>query len=94
MKTKKTELPLLIVRGQQQPPLPGRDWLHSIQIDWTEIHQIQRARETDINKRFPLVFQKGVRAIRGYRADIQPLKKVQNQFLRKVAQLHMHCSHC
>ena len=69
--SQKTELPLFIVRGQQRPPLLGRDWLHSIQIDWTEIYQIRRARETDIMKRFPLVFQKGVGAIRGYRADIR-----------------------
>ena len=68
--SQKTELPLLIVRGQQRPPLLGRDWLHSIQIDWKETYQIRKARETDIMKRFPLVFQKGVGAIRGYRADI------------------------
>ena len=62
------ELPLLIVTGQQRPPLFGRDWLHSIQIEWTEVHQIRRGQEADI---VPLVFQKGVGTIKGYKADIR-----------------------
>ena len=77
------EFPLLIVTGQQRPPLFGRDWLHSIQIEWTEIHQIRRAQEPDIINKFPLVFQKGVGTIKRYKADIR-LKKERNQFLRKL----------
>ena len=65
------ELPLLIVTGQQRPSLFGRDWLHSIQIEWTEVHQIRRGQEADIVNRFPLVFQKGVGTIKGYKADIR-----------------------
>ena len=87
------ELPLLIVIGQQRPPLFGRDWLHSIQIEWTKVHQIRRGQEADIVNRFPLVFQKGVGTIKGTK-QIFDSKKEQNQFLRKAVQLHTHYSHC
>lgn len=65
------ELPLLIVTGQQRPPLFGCDWLHSIQIDWTEVKQIWKGQTANIMKKFPLVFQKGVGTIKGYKADIR-----------------------
>ena len=65
------KLPLLIVAGQQRPPLFGRDWLHNIRLDWMKLHQIRMGLSTDIANRFPAVFQKSVGTIRGYKADIR-----------------------
>ena len=36
----KCQLPFLVVEGNQRPPLFGHNWLQSIQLDWTALHQL------------------------------------------------------
>ena len=38
--TEPTLLPLVIVDGEG-PTLLGRDWLHAVRLDWTNIHNLQ-----------------------------------------------------
>ena len=64
----KKQLPLLIVAGDQRPPLCGCDWMQSIQLDWGRLHQIWQG--TYISK-FPSVFIKTIGTIKGYKAVIR-----------------------
>ena len=35
------QLPLLIVEGEHNPALFGRDWLAAIKLDWAMLHQLR-----------------------------------------------------
>ena len=65
-------VPLLIVAGNQKPQLLGFNWLQSIQLDWTKLHQVQGGISLIIIKRFPGVFSRKVGTMKSYRlkADI------------------------
>ena len=69
--SQRKELSLLIVAGEQRPPLLGRDWLHSIKLDWAKLHYVQEGLLQDTVSKFPAVFQKNVGTIKGYKADIR-----------------------
>ena len=64
------QLPLLVVAGTQRPPLFGRNWLQSIHLDWTALHQL-RENASGIVGRFPAVFGRDVGTIKGYKAIIR-----------------------
>ena len=64
------QLPLLVVAGNQRPPLFSRNWLQSIQLDWTALHKL-RENTSSIVSRFPAVFNKDVGTIKGYKAIIR-----------------------
>ena len=64
------QLPLLVVAGTQRPPLFSRNWLQSIQLDWTALHQL-RETALGIVGRFPAVFGRDVGTIKEYKAIIR-----------------------
>ena len=66
----KKRLPLLIVAGNERPPLFGRDWIQGIQLDWAGLHQIREKVSASIISRFLAVFSKEVGKIKGYKAII------------------------
>ena len=57
--------------GEQRPPLLGCDWLHSIKLDWAELHHVKKGSSADTVNKFPTVFQKNVGTIKGYKANIR-----------------------
>ena len=66
----KKQLPLIIVAGNERPPLFGRNWMQEIQLDWAEMHQIREKVAANIVGRFPAVFSNEVGKIKGYKAVI------------------------
>ena len=64
------QLPLLVVAGTQRPSLFSRNWLQSIQLDWTALHQL-RENALGIVGRFPAVFGRDVGTIKEYKAIIR-----------------------
>jgi len=65
------KLPLLIVEGNHKPALFGCDWLATVKLDWTVLHQLcNDMAAIEIVSKFPGVFQKDVGCIRGYTATI------------------------
>ena len=69
--SQRKELSLLIVAGEQRPPLLGRDWLHSIKLDWAKLQHVREGLLQDTVSKFPAVFQKNVGTIKEYKADIR-----------------------
>ena len=67
----KHQLPLLVVAGNQRPPLFGRNWLQSIQLNWAALHQLRENTSSSIVTRFSAVFNKDVGTIKGYKAVIR-----------------------
>ena len=68
--SQKYELSLFIVTRKQRPPLLGCNWLHSIKLDWAELHHVQKGSSADTVNKFPTVFQKNVGTIKEYKVNI------------------------
>ena len=66
----KKKLPLIIVAGNERPPLFDGDWMQVIQLDWAELHQIREKAPVSIVSQFPAGFSTEVGKIRGYKAVI------------------------
>ena len=60
----KKQLPLILVAGNERPPLFGRNWMQGIQLDWAKLHQIRQKATASIVSRFPAVFSAEVGKIR------------------------------
>ena len=85
------QLPLLIIEGEHKPALFGRDWLTALKLDWNMLHELRSdTSAARIVSKFPDVFQKDVRCIRGYTGTIRLKENVKP--IRKAAPCHMHCS--
>ena len=67
----KKQLPLILVAGNERPPLFGRNWMQGIQLDWAKLHQIREKATASIVSRFPAVFSAEVGKIQGYKAVIR-----------------------
>ena len=65
------KLPLVVMGGHKRPPLLGRDWLHSLKLDWAQLHRLQMDPIQQLLTQYSQVFQKGVGTIVGYQADIK-----------------------
>ena len=81
------KLPLVVMGGHKRPPLLGRDWLHSLKLDWAQLHRLQMDPIQQLLTQYSQVFQKGVGTIVGYQADIK-LKEGTKPILKSVDQLH------
>ena len=82
----KAKLPLVIVDGKG-PTLLGRNWLHHLRLDWSQLHHIQTdAHEADIQSiidRHPDLFQEGLGKVSGTKATIYiDDDKVKPRFMR------------
>ena len=67
----KKQLPLILVAGNERPPLFGRKWMQVIQLDWAKLHQIREKAAASIVSWFPAVFNAEVGKIKGYKAVIR-----------------------
>ena len=56
----RSQLPLLVVAGNQRPSLFGHTWLLSIQLHWVVLHHLQENALSSIISLFPAVFNKDV----------------------------------
>lgn len=68
------KLPLIVVKGYSQnymPPLLGRNWMKKLQINWSTLFSLttEHVKESLIRK-YPNVFQTGIKPIRDIKADI------------------------
>ena len=68
--SQRKEFSSFIVAGEQRPPLLGCNWLHSIKLDWAELHHVQNGSSADTVKKFRTVFQ-NVGTIKEYKANIR-----------------------
>ena len=67
----KRVLPLIVVDGDG-PPLLGRNWLKDVQVNWHNIFLVSKTDTlSDILRRHDKVFNKGLRTIKGFKADIK-----------------------
>ena len=73
---------MLVVVGNQRPPLFGRSWLQSMQLHWAALHQLQENTSSSIVAWFSALFNKDVDTIKGY----QEITPEQNLCLRRASQ--------
>ena len=67
----KRVFPLIVVDGDG-PPLLGRNWLKEVQLNWHNIFLVSKTDTlSDILRRHDKVFNKGLRTIKGFKADIK-----------------------
>ncbi|KAK2571652.1 hypothetical protein P5673_003020 [Acropora cervicornis] len=67
----KRVFPLIVVVGDG-PPLLGRNWLKEVQLNWHNIFLVSKTDTlSDILRRHDKVFNKGLRTIKGFKADIK-----------------------
>ena len=65
----KTELPL-VVAGNDGPSLLGRNWLHSICLDWNSLFHLADHRLNDLLVKYSSVFSEGLGTLKGYKAKL------------------------
>ena len=64
-------LPLIVV-DEDDPPLPGRNWLEQLKLHWRNIFHVRKADTlSDFLSRHKMVFYKGRGIIKGFKADIK-----------------------
>uniref|UniRef100_A0A1X7USV9 Peptidase A2 domain-containing protein n=1 Tax=Amphimedon queenslandica TaxID=400682 RepID=A0A1X7USV9_AMPQE len=81
-KDQKSTLPLVVVAGQG-PSLLGRNWLQSIQLDWSSIKNVQvKASFDNLVKKHPKLFCCGLGKIIGVTAKIHVSDHVQPKFIK------------
>ena len=65
----KTKLPL-VVAGNDGPSLLGRNWLHSIRLDWNSLFHLADHRLNDLLVKYSSVFSEGLGNLKGYKAKL------------------------
>ena len=65
----KTELSL-VVAGNDGPCLLGRNWLHSIRLDWNSLFHLADHRQNDLLVKYSSVFSEGLGTLKGYKAKL------------------------
>ena len=60
---------MVVVDALSKPAILGRNWMHSIQLDWQSIFKVQ-SQPVDIVETFPELFKPRIGTLRGYKANI------------------------
>ena len=63
------QLPL-VVAGNDGPSLLGRNWLHSIRLDWNSLFHLADHRLNDLLVKYSPVFSEGLGTLKGYKAKL------------------------
>ena len=63
------DLPLMVV-GMDGPSLLGRNWLNSLQLDWSQLHRLHDGALEEVLRRHSQVFRDELGTLQGFRAKI------------------------
>ncbi len=80
---KNLTLPLVVVKGNG-PLLFGRNWLHAIKLNWSNIHYTQTPGSQDLLAKYPDVFQKGLSMYKGQKASLVVDSDAVSQFNKAI----------
>ncbi len=61
---------LMIVAGDKGPSLLGRDWLHSLKLDWNTIFNVRSEDLEDLLKTYSSIFNPTLGTLKGFQAKL------------------------
>ena len=61
---------LFIVAGEDGPSLLGRDWLHSLRLDWNAILSVHDGSLSTLLKKYSTVFNEHLGTLKGFKAKL------------------------
>ena len=74
------DLPLIVIVGQKQPALFGRNWLAAIKLNWIELHKIQSNKLQEPLQKHTALFEQNIGTIKGYKADVRLIPEAKSIF--------------
>lgn len=84
-------MPLVVVEGDGSP-LPGCNWLKTIQLNWSTIHSVLSTGVQEVVSRYGDVFQPGLGKYQGFHARIDVDPNATPRFYQARTVLYSMCS--